>query len=103
MLCSELLAEYADVLGRPKFRFSADEVEALITLIRSKGLQVKPARKATPLPDPKDEFILSCALGARAAYLVTGNKRHFPAPSYGSTRVVSAREMAAILDAHQSH
>jgi hypothetical protein len=36
---------------------------------------------------------LQCAEAAQAVYIVTGNKRHFPAALYGRTRVVNAGEL----------
>jgi uncharacterized protein len=97
-----IAAEYADVLRRPKFGFAKDEVEGLVDLLQSRGFEVNPKRMARVLPDPKDEPFLACALAANASYLITGNKRHFPAPSYGSTKVVSAREMIAVIHTDQS-
>jgi hypothetical protein len=40
-----------------------------------------------------DTKFLQCAQAAQADYIVTGNKRHFPAASYGATRVVNAGEL----------
>ncbi len=36
----EILQEYAEVLARPKFAFPADEIEALIALLRTQGEEV---------------------------------------------------------------
>ena len=44
-------------------------------------------------PDPADTKFLHCAAAAQADFLVTGNKRDFPEPSYGPTRVVNAGEL----------
>jgi uncharacterized protein len=33
----QILQEYAEVLARPKFAFPADEIDALIELLRSRG------------------------------------------------------------------
>jgi putative PIN family toxin of toxin-antitoxin system len=73
-----ILAEYAAVLARPKFAFDADDIEALITMLHDKGELIRPQGAAPSLPDPDDSIFLHCALAARAEYIVTGNKRHFP-------------------------
>jgi hypothetical protein len=44
-------------------------------------------------PDRGDTKFLQCAQAAQADYIVTGNKRDFPARSYGVTHVVSAGEL----------
>jgi predicted nucleic acid-binding protein len=41
---------------------------------------------------PADDRFLECADVARADYLVTGNKRHFP-KSWRQTLIVNAREL----------
>jgi len=38
-------------------------------------------------------MFLLCANAARAEFIVTGNKRHFPNAPYGPTRVVNAGEL----------
>ena len=38
-------------------------------------------------------MIIACALAARADFIVTGDRRHFPEPSYGPATVVNAREL----------
>ena len=88
-----MLAEYADVLARPKFAFEADEIGALLAMLRGKGELIRPEGSAPALPDPDDSGFLHCAQAARAEYIVTGNKRHFPQDICGTIRVVSAGEL----------
>lgn len=47
-------------------------------------------------PDPDDNRFLECAEAARADYLVTENRRHFPA-KYRNTVVVNARQLIEII------
>jgi putative PIN family toxin of toxin-antitoxin system len=89
----EILEEYAAVLARPKFAFAADEIAAVLAMFRSQGELVVPAVTAAASSDPGDTKFLQCAEAAEADYIVTGNKRHFPAPSYGATRIVNAGEL----------
>jgi predicted nucleic acid-binding protein len=46
--------------------------------------------------DPDDNIFLECAQEADANYLVTGNKRDFPA-QWRNTRIVNARELIELL------
>ena len=89
----EILEEYAGVLARPKFAFPADEIAALLTMFRHQGELIVPKASTAVSVDPGDTKFLQCAETAKADYLVTGNKRHFPEASYGVTRVVSASEL----------
>jgi len=93
---AEILDEYEGVLLRPKFGIAPELIQASLNLIKSKAKKVKPKRKITESPDPDDNQFLECADSAGADYLVTGNKRHFPA-SFGNTLVVNARELIEII------
>jgi len=88
-----IIEEYAAVLARPKFSFRAEEIEALIAMLRHNGELFEPQDAAAASPDPADTKFLQCAQAADAEFIITGNKRDFPHSSYGSTRVVSAGEL----------
>ncbi|MDQ2803801.1 MAG: putative toxin-antitoxin system toxin component, PIN family [Pseudomonadota bacterium] len=88
-----ILDEYTAVLGRPRFGFSPEEIDALLLMFRTKGEFFQPDASPIRSPDPADTKFIHCALAANADYLVTGNKRDFPDASYGSTRVVNVAEL----------
>jgi putative PIN family toxin of toxin-antitoxin system len=88
-----ILEEYAAVLARPKFSFPAEEIEALIAMLRHNGELFEPKDTAATSPDPADTKFLQCAQAAQAEFIITGNKRDFPQSSYGSTHVVGAGEL----------
>jgi putative PIN family toxin of toxin-antitoxin system len=94
---ARLLGEYRDVLLRPKFDFRTEHVEALMGQIRTAGVPAVATPLARPLVDRDDEAFLEVAIAAPADYLVTGNPRHYPALSRGSTRVVTPAEFVEIL------
>ncbi len=101
-LSRKITEEYKGVLARPKFNFAPDEIDGLIGLLQAKGLLFEPPPAPGASPDPKDDDFIACALAADAAFLVTGNIRHFPAHSCGQTRVVSARELLDYISTQQS-
>ena len=74
-----ILAEYEDVLCRPKFRFPASKVHLLLDAFRSCALiaPFAPVRLASALPDPDDIIFVEAAASLRVP-IVTGNARHFP-------------------------
>lgn len=90
------LEECEAVLARPKLRLDPVRVRETVGLIRKVSILTKPSRLLSVSPDEPDNRFLECADAAGADYLVTGNKRHFPA-SFGNTRVVNARELIEII------
>ena len=87
-----ILGEYADVLSRSKFGIGAKQVARSMRLIRVAARIVRPQHELKVTPYPADDRFLECADVARADYLVTGNKRHFP-KSWRQTLIVNAREL----------
>lgn len=87
-----VLAEYEEVLLRPKFGLSASQVKESLKHLRAVGRMVRPAKSLAAASDPADNKFLECAEAGNAAYLITGNKRHFP-KVWGQAKVVNAREL----------
>jgi uncharacterized protein len=74
-----VLAEYKDVLNRPRLKLAAKRVARSLAVIRKTSLVVKPTRTVTVIKnDEPDNRLLECAHAASADYLVTGNTKHFP-------------------------
>lgn len=76
-----LLAEYRDVLLRPRFGFVAADVVALIDYLVAEGHSISAPPLDSRLPDPDDLPFLEVAVAGNADALVTGNLRHFPKES----------------------
>lgn len=91
-LDARILAEYDEVLRRPKFRFDADKVAALLDYIERSGELVASSPLPDPLPDPDDHPFLEVALACRTACLVTGNLAHFPPKRRQGVEVLPPRE-----------
>jgi len=72
-----ILEEYHGVLTRPRFGFSAGEVNALLSYIRTEGMSVVAPPLAIQLPDASDKMFLEVATCVNAT-LITGNLKHFP-------------------------
>ena len=71
-------------------------IAAALVAIRERGYWVKPTENVRECADPDDDIFLECAQAARAAYLVTGNLKHFPVTWLGS-RIVTARRFLEIM------
>lgn len=73
----DVLAEYEEVLRRPRFRIESKNVTQSLRLIKKRAKNVKPTLALSVSPDTDDNRFLECAEAANADYLVTGNRRHF--------------------------
>jgi putative PIN family toxin of toxin-antitoxin system len=91
-----MLAEYEEVLRRPRFKLDPERVSRAVAEIRRIALVVHPQKKLQVTRDPEDNMVLDCAVEAEADYLVTGNTRDFPA-RYRALRVVPPIAFMAIL------
>lgn len=89
---NRILAEYREVLQRPKFPFTVEQIETVLDFFEKDGILVLGVPLAKSLPDPDDEPFLEAAIGGNVDALVTGNKRHFPASATGPVKVLSPAE-----------
>ena len=96
VLNNEIVAEYKEVLSRPKFKFTKDIVKDIIEEISKNAVFVDGKSLNIDLPDPKDRVFYEVTMEERQnedAYLVTGNIKHFPMESF----VVTPRAMLDIV------
>ena len=89
----EILAEYEEVLGRTKFGFPPISISAILKKVKNTGIATKGIPSSEYFPDPKDVVFYEVAMSKEDAYLVTGNKKHFPQKPI----VVTPAEMVEIL------
>jgi uncharacterized protein len=93
---AEIWAEYTEVLFRPKFKLDPQLVTTALQVISSNSVLVTPKRKARKATDVKDNRFLAAAAVGKAAFLITGNTRHFP-KRYGRTSIVTPSEFINIV------
>jgi putative PIN family toxin of toxin-antitoxin system len=72
-----IVAEYREVLARPRFAVDHSDIDGLIEELAVGGWAANPVDWPGPLPDETDRKFLEAAV-AVGAWLVTGNARHFP-------------------------
>jgi putative PIN family toxin of toxin-antitoxin system len=92
----EILAEYDEVLHRPKFHLSDDVIRTVIAAVKRYGIEVFPQPTGEILIDMDDLIFYEVAMEKRTddAYLVTGNKKHYPIKDF----IVTPAEMVEILE-----
>ncbi len=95
-LSDAVMAEYLDVLARPVLRPHAARARQLLEFMGAFAVHVSSAQKLSLCSDPDDDQFLECALAAEAAYLVTGNVRHFP-KNYKPVAIVTPRQLLGHL------
>jgi putative PIN family toxin of toxin-antitoxin system len=85
----EILAEYREVLARPKFGLDAVTLASWLDLLVSATESIE-AGPAMAFPrDPADAVFLSCAFACQADYLITGDRDFTVARRLGNTAIVS--------------
>jgi len=96
-----IMEEYATVLARPELKIRKSLRLQIIQLIKNHTYSVTPSRLPQLTSDPDDNIFLECADAARADYLVTGNRRHFPR-FWKKTKIIDSREFLDIVAPHMS-
>jgi len=77
----KILAEYLDVLRRPRLHISVGEADRVIDAIRQLGEKVTPIPSKIYMIDEDDRIFYDAAKSAEA-YLITGNTRHYPQDAF---------------------
>lgn len=88
----EILGEYERVLRRPELGFRSQKIGVFLHDIHKAAVVVKPTKRFALALDESDNRFLECAERARADYLVTGNRKHFPFPAFKGTKILSPAE-----------
>ena len=93
----EIIFEYTEVLTRNKFGLSESEVSVFLNEFIKRALFLDKTKTNEDFNDPDDIVFYEIVLTARSvsnAYLITGNKKHYPIKSF----VVTPREMIQIIE-----
>ena len=88
---ARILAEYREVLYRPKFRFDRSSLEIILDYICNISEPVNAIPISSPMPDPGDVPFLEVAVAGGVKYLITGNVNHFPA-EYRFVQIITPAE-----------
>ena len=97
VLNDDIIAEYEDVLNRPKFRFDKKTIKVFLDELKKHAVYSDYGLIEDEIPDSKDVVFYAVLMEKRKdedAYLVTGNIKHFPVKTY----VVTPREMLDIIE-----
>lgn len=92
---AELMAEYYEVLARPKFAKYQDffaRAESLLVDIENKATMYVPTIKLDLISDADDNMILELADKCEADFVITGNTTDFTFSMYKQTKIVTPKE-----------
>ncbi len=91
----EIIAEYDEVLHRGKFHFDEALIQTVLSAVRQYGIEVFPQPTGEILVDMDDLVFYEVAMEKREddAYLVTGNRKHYPIRDF----IVTPAEMIEII------
>ena len=90
----EIIAEYIDVLHRPKFRMRDEDINLIINYIKKYGIHSDRVHYDGNMPDEKDRPFYEVSLSVEDSFLVTGNLKHFPV----TPKVVTPSQIIEIIE-----
>ena len=91
-ICAEIENEIVRIMRR-KFAVMENEVRARMEIFLQKSKRVPVAGKLSGIcRDPKDDFILECAVTGNADRIVTGDKNLLSLDPYGAIRILTPRQ-----------
>jgi putative PIN family toxin of toxin-antitoxin system len=100
----EMLAEFADVLSREKFReLKSTQVNAFLSIMSNKATVVKVKQHLRIIAeDPDDDMVLSTAFAGKADYVVTGDKHLLNLREFRGISIVTVKDMHELLRTRRS-
>ncbi|MCB0025154.1 MAG: putative toxin-antitoxin system toxin component, PIN family [Caldilinea sp.] len=88
-----IVHEYLDVLNRPKFKLTQEELSATTDFLLTLAEFVTPLETVSAIvADPTDNKFLDAALAANADYLVSGDAHILDLESFRGIPILTARK-----------
>jgi uncharacterized protein len=99
LLSMETFDEFRKVLEYPRFSLSKAEINYLIykeVLPYFEVIEIKSKIKGV-CRDPNDDKFLSCALSAKAKFIVSGDKDLYELKTYKSVRIIKPADLLSLF------
>lgn len=93
---ARILAEYRDVLHRPRLKLTSEKISAFLTGLQSQ-MMVTPRPLAVAGPDADDIVFVEAAVATIDKTIVTGNLADYPPEILHGARVLTPAQAAAEL------
>jgi len=78
---TDIFEEYKDVIFRPRLNIPADDAKIVLSAILKFGQKIEPLRGENIMIDEDDRIFYDTTKTAKA-FLITGNKRHYPQETF---------------------
>jgi putative PIN family toxin of toxin-antitoxin system len=99
VLSPDIMAEYEDVLNRPKFKLPRWVVQDLLTHIRERADWVTPDTGGpTVARDPSDDKFLFAAVSGRANWIVSADPDLLDLEAFSDIPIVPTWKFLSLLD-----
>ncbi len=93
---ARILAEYRDVLHRPRFKLAPEKISAFLHGLSGQSL-ITPTGVAVTGPDPDDIVFVETALATTDRTIITGNLAHYLPEILHGVRVLTPAQAVAEL------
>jgi len=97
---ARILAEYRDVLHRPRFKLPAETIQAFLIALGGQ-IDVTPTPLGFSGPDPDDIVFVEAAMRVADRTVVTGNLAHYPPEVLRDARVITPAQALAELQSDE--
>ncbi|MEG4108137.1 putative toxin-antitoxin system toxin component, PIN family [Microcoleus sp. S13_C5] len=97
VVSEEILAEYEDVLSRPKLKLTDAQKERWLNLIQGSTKLIDVSIEIDFPRDQKDAKFIACALSANADFLITGDRDFTEVQSLENTLIISVSMFAELI------
>lgn len=93
----EIISEIREVLGRPKFHLSKDEIGRALSALESASEIVETTSKFEVVSDSDDDMFVNAAYDGGANYIVSGDGDLLELGEFEGIKIVKVVEMQRIL------
>ena len=92
-LSLEILEEFKEVISRPKFGFSQEQInQATKQLLSTSELLITSTKIDTVKEDPDDNKILECSLDGKSDFIISGDNHLLNLKEYKNIKIIKSRE-----------
>lgn len=100
LIISDAIArEYLDLINRPKFKFSEDEIISTTHYLLQTAKFVTPPEEITVIvADPTDNKFLEAAVAGKVNFIVSGDSHLLDLNVYREIPIITAREFIVQLE-----
>ena len=89
----EIIDEIIEVMNYPKFNFTVQRKQALLSILKDKSIMVEPKRKIQIIEeDPSDNMFLECAVSAKVDYIVSGDKHLLSLKEFNDIKIIKVAD-----------